>query len=111
MLEKLVEKTVVDYAESRGWASYKWASPGVKGVHDRIFFKRGVAFTIEFKAPGKKASKSQRLCAETLQKAGILSVCINEIYKGKEFIDTITPLVDARGYEYPVDFNINSFNK
>ena len=110
MLESLVEKTVVEYARTRGWAVYKWSSPGVKGVHDDIFFKNGVAFTIEFKAPGKKATKSQRLCAETLFAAGIFSTCVDEIYKGKKLVDTITGIVDAIGYTYPVPFDIESFN-
>lgn len=110
MRESLVEKTVVEYARSRGWLAYKWSSPGTKGVHDHIFFKNGVCFTIEFKAPGKKATVLQRNCAKDLQKVGVLSALVDEIYKGKRLIDDVTCMVDATGFAYPLNFDIDGFN-
>ena len=109
MRESLIESKVVEYARSRGWAAYKWASPGTKGVHDHIFFKGGLCFTIEFKAPGKKATKLQRMCAETLQSAGIYCACVDAIHVGKHIVDVLTRFVDGRDQPFMLPFDIESF--
>jgi len=86
MNEAMIENAVCEYAKSLGWLSKKWSSPGNKGIHDRIFFKRGRTFTIEFKAPGKKATKLQRSIAMELYAAGIPCVCIDDIFDGKQYV-------------------------
>lgn len=55
MLESSVEKTVVDYAEKRGWLVRKLRWIGRVGAPDRIFIRDGRVVFIEFKKPRKKA--------------------------------------------------------
>lgn len=90
MKESLIEQTCREYAESRGWLARKFSSPGNKGVHDYIYMKKGICFFIEYKAPGKKATKLQKDFAEELRAAGIVSRCCDAVYKGKILIDSMT---------------------
>jgi hypothetical protein len=98
MLEKHIEKAGTDYARSLGWLVYKGNAPGVVGFHDRVHFKAGLCFTIEYKAPGKKATPPQRRRAEELSAAGIPCRCCDSVAKAKSFID----LMDYHAY-----FDIN----
>lgn len=106
MKEEIIEDTVVAYAESRGWVAKKWATPGSKGTHDHIFFKNGLSFSIEFKAPGKKASPLQRTCAEDLAGALIPSRCVDAVYKGKIFVDAMTN--EAKTFRSPAAYQVNT---
>ena len=52
LLEKDIEKTVKRYAESKGWLTRKWTSPGHMFVPDQIFITPyGHVIFIEFKIP------------------------------------------------------------
>ena len=93
MQERLIEKDAVRYAQDRGWLVYKWASPGQVGIHDRIFFQKSVAFTIEFKSTGQRATPKQRNKAIELKFAGIPCRCCDSVKKSREFIDTMTELL------------------
>lgn len=56
LLEKDVEKAVVDFARRQGFWSRKFVSPQNRGAPDRIFKILGAdVFFIEFKRPGKAA--------------------------------------------------------
>jgi len=60
MLEKDIEKSVKRYAESKGWLTRKWTSPGHMFVPDQIFITpTGRVIFIEFKAEGKKPTAGQ----------------------------------------------------
>lgn len=115
MLESVVEKTSIEFAKRLGWLCYKWASPGNRGVHDRIFFKNGVSFSIEFKAPGKNASPLQRKIAEELTQAGVPCRCIDHVYKAKEFIIEMNNIAEGHAPRYGAKFtyeqNLGTFNK
>lgn len=90
MREKAIEYDGVEYAEKRAWAAYKWASPGVTGILDRLFVGYGIAFAIEYKAPGKKASVKQRKEAQRLKSKGIVCRCIDNVQDSRAFIDRMT---------------------
>jgi hypothetical protein len=104
--ESLIEQTCREYAESRGCLARKFSSPGNKGVLDYIYFIHGVCFLIEYKAPGKKASKLQKDFAEELSAAGIVCRCVDAIYKGKIFIDSVVR--EARVSKNNVAYMINT---
>ena len=55
MLEKQIESAVCDYANSKGFLAYKFASPNRAAVPDRMMvLPSGHIFFVEFKAEGKK---------------------------------------------------------
>lgn len=60
MNESTIEKKVTDHARKLGWISFKFTSPGNRGVPDRIYFKDGKTVLVEFKAPGKDVRPLQR---------------------------------------------------
>ena len=94
MRESLIEDDGVKYARDRGWLVYKWASPGRVGVLDRLHFKAGVAFIIEYKATGQKASPLQRKEAERLRLAGIPCRCCDSVARARAFIDYMETAAD-----------------
>ena len=58
--EATIEKAIFDYARTNGWLSWKFVSPGRKGVPDRLFLSpEGIHVFIEIKAPGKKPTPLQ----------------------------------------------------
>lgn len=87
MLESKIEKDVCNYAKAKGWLVYKFSSPAQRGVPDRILFKSGVIFFIEFKAPGKKPTKYQQKTIEKFRKQKIDVFVIDNIEDGKKCID------------------------
>jgi hypothetical protein len=61
MLEKDLEKKIVNKAKQLGFLSYKFVSPSQRGVPDRIFIsKNGKVFFIEFKSPKRKITPVQK---------------------------------------------------
>lgn len=112
MRESLIEADGVRYAIKRGWLVYKFASPNYRGVHDRIHFKDGVTFTIEYKTTGKKATPKQRAEAEKLRRARIPCRCIDNVQAAREFIDRMTDAAEADDPIFEILFlaaNISSF--
>ena len=87
MKESTIEKKVCKYAESEGWLTYKFVSPGNKGVPDRIFLKDEICFFIEFKAPGKKLTKLQEFVQQTIRDQDFSSWEVDDVDKGKLIID------------------------
>jgi Holliday junction resolvase len=83
--EKDIEKKVVDQAKKHGWLVFKWVSPSVRGVPDRIFIKDGTIVFIEFKAPGKKPTQLQ---AHTIKK-------LREHFMVVHVCDSVESAVDA----------------
>lgn len=57
--ESAVEKQICDWAKSRGIRTYKFISPGRKGVPDRMFMKDGIVSFLEIKRPGEKPTPMQ----------------------------------------------------
>ena len=67
ILESTIEKACIDWAKCRGWLSYKFVSPNVRGVPDRIFLREGKTVFVEFKKPTGKLSTPQKRQIETLK--------------------------------------------
>ena len=86
--EAKIEQLVCRYAESLGWLQYKFASPNVRGVPDRIFFRKGICICIEFKrSPKMKASLLQMHVLEELDKQGIRGYVCGAVDDGKAIFD------------------------
>ena len=91
VLESHVEKTVTAYARKLGWLSYKFSSPSVRGVPDRIYMRDGEIFFIEFKREGKKPTKLQLHTHKQIQEQGGIEVfIIDDVEQGKKLIDTLS---------------------
>lgn len=86
MLEKEIEKKVCKFAEENGWLQYKFVSTNMRGVPDRVFFKAGMCFFIEFKAPGKKPTALQIHHMGKLKAAGFLTFVVDNVEAGKKII-------------------------
>lgn len=58
-IENDIEKYLVSQVKNTGALCYKFTSPGVRGVPDRIVLHRGNVFFVEVKRPGGKPRKDQ----------------------------------------------------
>lgn len=89
MLERDVEKSVKRYAESKGWLTRKWTSPGHTFVCDQIFIIPGgqVVF-VEMKRPGGKCTAGQLREHEKLRAMGCHVYVIDSVEAGKKMVDS-----------------------
>lgn len=88
MLEKKIEKTVCDYARSRGVEAYKFTSPARSAVPDRLFIAPGgrVVFC-EFKREGEKPTIPQAREHQRLRVLGMRVYVIDNIDDGKAMVN------------------------
>ncbi len=71
VLEKTVERDLVETVKTYGGRAYKFKSPAYPSVPDRIcILPGGIIFFVEVKAPGKHPTKDQLREIETLQLKG-----------------------------------------
>jgi len=85
-LENAVENYLTKEVERRGGITYKFESPGQKGVPDRIVILNGRTAFVETKRPkGGRFSKLQKWQIDRMRKAGA------KVYtaKNKEEVDAI----------------------
>lgn len=91
MLEKEIEKRVKVYAESKGWLTRKWTSPGHSFVPDQIFIRPdGHVFFIEFKRNGAKPTAGQLREHEKLRGHSCTVLVVDSVELGKELVDAFT---------------------
>lgn len=87
MLEKTIEKYLVQQTRAAGGLALKWVSPGQNGVPDRIvFFPGGRIAFVEVKAPGKKPTELQKQMHQHLKGLGFDVLVIDSIDEVKKFI-------------------------
>jgi G:T-mismatch repair DNA endonuclease (very short patch repair protein) len=84
--EAKVEDAVSKFAKDLGWMAFKFSSPNHKGVPDRIFFRAGETFFIEFKAQGKEATLLQKRVHKSLQDEGFEVYVVDNTEMGKEIL-------------------------
>jgi hypothetical protein len=88
MIEKEIEKRVKTYAESKGWLTRKWTSPGHSFVPDQIFIRPdGTVFFVEFKRHGGVATAGQLREHDKLRKQGCVVWVVDSVELGKEVVD------------------------
>lgn len=87
MLEKEIEKRVCDYAKAKGMLAYKFTSPSMRAVPDRMFIYKGHVFFIEFKRGGCQATAPQKREHSRLQAAGVSVHVVDDVIDGEGVID------------------------
>jgi len=88
MLESKIEKEVCAYAKAKKWKHFKFNSDSNRGLPDRIFFRKGVCFLIEFKQKGKELRKLQKHYMDTFKEEGFATYVIDNIDDGIRLINT-----------------------
>ena len=83
MLESKIEKAVVQWAEERGWVTYKLSGLGNKGKADRVFLHSDIVLFLEFKRTGKKTgTKLQQWHRRRLMKIGFETHFVDSVEQG-----------------------------
>ena len=79
MLEKSIERKLVDAVRKRGGLAPKFVSPGMDGMPDRIVLMPGgrLAF-IEVKAPGMKPRPLQEARHRKLRELGFIVITLDD---------------------------------
>ena len=85
--EARIESAVNEYAEKQGFLVRKYASLGVKGAPDRIYFGFGQVFLMEFKTPAGTTSAPQKREIERIKAHGCKVFVIDNIEMGKHILD------------------------
>jgi len=89
MLERVLEKKLVEYARKKGVLTYKFSSPSNAGVPDRIFIGNGVVQFLELKQKGKKPTALQMREIQRLKDHGALAGWCDDLAFGKSLIDVL----------------------
>lgn len=97
MRESEIENHLKDQFQLRGWRSYKWVSPGLRGVPDQIclayvppqhraLIARYLRF-VEVKAPGKIEEGQQNLRHEELRSLGYVVEVIDSKFDARAIVE------------------------
>lgn len=87
MLEKTVERTLLMKVRRRGGLAFKFVSPGMAGVPDRVvLLPDGKIAFVELKAPGKKPRALQRYRMRQIEDLGFRVVVLDEIEQIEPFL-------------------------
>ena len=93
MRETEVERALVKATKERGGKAYKFVSPGVDGVPDRIIvLPHGKIGFIETKRPGEKMRALQEKRKRQLRELGFLVFCVDRIEQIGGVLDEIQAL-------------------
>lgn len=80
MLEKQIERHLVDVVRGSGGRAYKWTSPGRAGVPDRLVILPGGRITaVECKAPGRKTTRAQEAAIAELRGLGVPVLVVDNL--------------------------------
>jgi hypothetical protein len=89
MLEKTLEKKVGDYVKSQGGLFYKFSSPSLRAVPDRlVILPENKIFFIEFKQKGKCLSKLQQVRVNEIRRTGALVYVVDDVESGMYLINS-----------------------
>ena len=92
MREKDIEAALVKAVKNRGGKAYKFVSPGVDGVPDRIIvLPHGKIGFCELKKPGQRLRILQEKRKHELELLGFLVFCVD----GKEQIGGVLDAIQA----------------
>jgi Holliday junction resolvase len=87
MRESTIERKVCVTAKRLGWEVRKITSPSHRGMPDRLFYRYGQAMFVEFKAPGKKPTKTQHRELKKLREHNFVAVVIDDVDAGRAFFE------------------------
>lgn len=71
MLEKDVERYLKKIVEMAGGECFKFTSPGLTGVPDRLCMLNGTTFFVELKKPGGRLSARQKVMHRRIERQGL----------------------------------------
>ena len=81
--ESAVEKQICDWAKAQGIRTYKFISPGRKGVPDRMFMKDGIVSFLEVKRPGEKPTPLQYREIQQMLDQDVIAAWCDNVADGK----------------------------
>lgn len=84
--ERTLERAVVAFCKQERLVTYKFTSPAMKGVPDRIIIGTGGVLFMELKAPGNRPTKLQKWHLDRIAMAGGEAVWCDNIETAKEII-------------------------
>ena len=88
--ERHVEELLCREVRNIGGIAFKFVSPGIIGVPDRlVLIPGGVASFVELKAPGKKPRGMQRVVMRRLYHMGARVATIDNVMTVMRFVDLI----------------------
>lgn len=92
MLERVIERKIIEYAKKKNIVSYKLVSPNLRGLPDRLLItSEGIIFFIEFKQKNKKPTKLQQFQIDLLRARNCKIYIIDDILQGYKIIDEYSP--------------------
>jgi hypothetical protein len=90
MLERDIERYLVDRVHELGGEAYKFTSPSHRGVFDRIVvMPRGVVWFVELKTPTGRMSRLQELFQKRLTELGQRNVVLSSKDAVNNFIEIL----------------------
>lgn len=90
MTEKELEVRLANEVRRKGGRAYKFISPGINGVPDRlVLLPGGTAGFVEVKAPGKQMRPNQIKRKGELEELGFLVYCLDDPRKIGEVLHGI----------------------
>jgi hypothetical protein len=91
MLERHVEAYLVKAVRERGGEAYKFTSPAMRGVADRlVVMPSGVVWFVELKRPGGKRTPLQERFALRMEDLGQRYALLCSIEEVRQWLLTIT---------------------
>lgn len=88
-IERDVERFLVNQLKLGHIECYKWTSPGVRGVPDRIVLSAGRIWFVELKRPGKKPRANQIVVHRKLAREGFNVRVIASKEEAKAFAEEV----------------------
>ena len=85
--ESKIEKAIKEFAERFGWLCWKFVSPGLKGVPDRMFIKGGRVVFIEVKKFGEEPTRQQEKRGEELRAAGVEAYWVDTLEDARVILE------------------------
>lgn len=82
MIESVMERLLIEHAQTRGWITRKVQWIGRRGAPDRLFAKDGRVLFVELKRPGGKTSANQDRELAELSAAGVEVHLIDNLKDG-----------------------------
>lgn len=80
LLEKMIEKKLVQAVKAGGGIAFKFVSPGHDGVPDRlVLLPQGKMAFVELKAPGKKLRPLQERRKTQIERLGFRVYCVDSL--------------------------------
>lgn len=88
--EKEIERHLVKRCKERGWLCWKFVSPGLRGVPDRIVFRPGGKLHLpELKAPGEEPTPQQLRRHAELRERGFDVVTLSSVTEVDWWVDAL----------------------